>query len=161
MASQPWSKILPSQLTQRPWVAYRYSSWCTFSIRMKRATNVLTSRRRRVQRGLALVFHLEEHISIESSCELEHHQKGDVKMWLLLLFCVVCVWWYSTFALWTFYWIKNSHYTDFDRGEIRFFRFFYHLLSRFSYRLMLFLLRISKFKIFFRSLRSGNSRIKQ
>ena len=70
----------------------RYSSWCTFSIRMKRATNVLTSRRRRVQRGLALAFHLEERISIESSCELEDHQRGDVKIWLCVVVLVVlCV----------------------------------------------------------------------
>ena len=80
---------------------------------------------------------------------------------IVVVLCCVCVVIQSTLALWTFYWIKNSHYTDFERGEIRFFRFFYHLLSRLSYRLMLFLLRISKFKIFFRSLRSGNSRIKQ
>ena len=168
MASQPWSKILPSQLTQRPWVAYPYSSWCTFSIRMKCATNVLTSRRRRVQRGLALVFHLEEHISIESSCELEDHQKGDVKMWLLLLllllFCVVCVCvcWYSLLLPCGRFTELRTH-TILTLSAVRFVssNFFYHLLSRFSYRLMLFLLRISKFNIFFRPLRSGNSRIKQ
>ena len=58
---------------------------------MKRATNVLTSRRRRVQRGLALVFHPEERISIESSCGLEDHQRGDVQMWLCVVVVVVVV----------------------------------------------------------------------
>ena len=97
-----WSKTSLSQLTQWPWVAYRYSFWCTFSNRMNRATNVLTSRKRRVQRGLALAFHPEEPISIESSCALEDHQRGDVKMWLLLLLLLyVCVLKQSTFALWT------------------------------------------------------------
>ena len=41
-----------------------------------------------------------------------------------------------------------------------FFPFCYRLLSRFSYRLMLFRLRISKFIIFSRPLRPGTSRIK-
>ena len=172
MASQPWSKILPSQLTQRPWVAYRYSSWCTFSIRMKRATNVLTSQRRRVQRGLALAFHLEERISIESSCELEDHQRGNVKMWLcvgvVVVLCVNMCWYILPMPCGRFTEkinpiIKNSRYTDFERGEIRFLYFFYHLLSRFSYtrcRLMLFLLHISESRIFFHPLRPGTSRIK-
>ena len=99
---------------------------------MNRATNVPTSRKRRVQRGLALAFHLEEPISIESSCELEDHQRGDVKMWLLLLLLLlllcVCVLKQSTFALWTEKKkekqnsIMNSRFTDFER-EIRFFHF--------------------------------------
>ena len=176
MASQPWSKILPSQLTQRPWVAYRYSSWCTFSIRMKRATNILTSRKRRVQRGLALAFHLEERISIESSCELEDHQRGDVKIWLcvvvLVVLCVdIC--WYSLplpcgrFTKKINPTIKNSRCTDLyytERGEIHFFSFFFYLLlSRFCYThfsLMHILLHISEFKIFFGPRRPRASRIK-
>lgn len=165
MVSLLWSKTSLSQLTQRLWVAYPCSFWCTFSNRMNHATNGLTSRKRRVQRGLALAFHLEELISIESSCALEGHQRGDVKMWLLLLLLLYeCVLKQSTFALWTIYW-KKKHYYELTLCRLwaqwdSFLPFCYHLLSRFSYRLMLFLLRVSKFKIFFCPLRPGTSRIK-